>query len=381
MFRRAGRIGLIGVLLAFHGLAREPAAVAGLSAEDERIIAALPVIPAGLNQAHGLEVKRSKAILASYTFKVQTPDLTATEWLVIFPQPVTLPSQKILAAAGRPKCETTADLSPLRQPLLQARIPVENPRDADQVTLTVKVRAELFSRRLTSRHGLGPVPNPARLAEPERKLFLRRTRDFDYDRPSFQTWVTAKGLRRQAAEGEVVFARRVFQTLAGSFGYEYLGMQDRTASHVCAVGKSDCGGLSVLFATVLRSQGVPARTLAGRWAISAKAGDKVGTIEYFQEHVKAEFFATGVGWVPADLSAAVVHDKSPEKLTYFGNDKGDFLTLHFDSDLSCDTGHFGVRGMNLSQRASYWASGTGTVRDAVITEQWEVEVLPGTSYR
>jgi hypothetical protein len=37
--------------------------------------------------------------------------------------------------------------------------------------------------------------------------------------------------------------------------------------------------------------------------------------------------------------------------------------------------------MNLSQRASYWASGTGTVRDAVITEQWEVEVLPGTSYR
>jgi transglutaminase-like putative cysteine protease len=147
------------------------------------------------------------------------------------------------------------------------------------------------------------------------------------------------------------------------------------------VGKSDCGGLSVLFATVLRSQGVPTRTLVGRWANSAKANDKVGEIEYFQEHVKAEFFANGVGWVPVDVSAAVVHDKTPAKLGYFGIDRGDFLTMHFDSDLAVDTLHFGVRTINLLQGVCYWARGAGTFKDAVQRENWEVEVLPQRSFR
>lgn len=380
MLKLARRIGLVGLLLVGHGLAREAVAT-GLSAEDERIIAALPVVPPGLNQAHALEVKRSKVILATYTFKVQTPALTASEWVLIAARPVDLPSQKIGVVAGMPKGELTTDQGPLQQPLLRARIPVKDAQAASDMTWVVKTRAELYSRRLVARQSLASPPKPARLTVREHQLFLRRSREFDYDQQACQDWIASKGLKRQQAEGEVAFARRVFQFIARNFGYEYLGRQDRAASHVAAVGKSDCGGLAVLFATVLRSQGVPARTLAGRWALSAKPGERVGAIEYFQEHVKAEFFANGVGWVPVDLSSAVLHDKSPEKLDFFAADRGDFLTLHFDSDLAVDTLHFGVRTLNLLQRATYWASGTGTLKDAVMRENWQVEVLPDRTFR
>jgi hypothetical protein len=377
MFTLTAWIGFISVLLVLPGLAQEPPGETTLSAEDERLIAALPVVPPGLNQAHALEIKRSKTILATYTFTVRTPDLTAEEWILVLPQPVDLPSQNILIAAGKPKCEMIADRSLLQQPLLRARVPVGADQPADAAELVVKIRAELFSRRLVSRHALAGPVKPARLTERDRKLFLRRSGEFDYDRQTFQKWVADRGLRRPQAEGEVAFARRVFQTIAANFTYEYLGAQNRRASHVCAAGKSDCGGLSVLFATVMRSQGVPARTLAGRWAQSAKPGDKVGAVAYLQEHIKAEFFANGVGWVPVDPSAAVLHDQTPGKLTYFGTDRGDFLTLHLDNDLMVDTVHFGVRTLRLMQSAAYWATGTGTVSGAESKENWEVEVLPG----
>lgn len=372
---------LVSWLLAAPGIALEPATTTGLSAADERLIAALPVVPPGLNQAYGLEVKRSKAILATSTLTAQTPNLTTNEWVLCVAKPVDQPSQTIGVAAGQPTCETLADQSPLRQPLLRVRVPVTDAQAAHETTLVIKTRAELFSRHLVSRHALSGPAKPAQLSQRERQLFLRRSRDFDYDLKEFQDWVAGNGLKREQTEGEVVFGRRAFQLIGRNFGYEYLGQQDRAASHVCAVGKSDCGGLSVLFATVMRSQGVPARTLAGRWAISAKPGDKLGGIEYVQQHVKAEFFANGVGWVPVDLSAAVLHDKSPEKLAYFGHDRGDFLTLHFDSDLVVDTVRFGLRTVNLLQNGAYWATGTGTLKDAELRQRWEIELLPEGTFR
>jgi hypothetical protein len=381
MRKTAGKIGWLCLLLAWHGFAREPAPTGHLSAADERIIAALPKVLPGLNQAYGLEVKRSQAVLATYTFKVNAPNLVPDEWIVFVAKPVDLPSQKIGAASGKPKCEPVTDLSPLRQPLLRARIPADDAAEEREMTLVVKTRAELFSRRLVARHALPGPPKPAILSEQDRKLFLRRSRDFDYDGKGFQDWLTSTGLKRPQSEGEVAFAKRVFQHLARTCHYEYLGRQDRSASYVCASAKSDCGGMSVLFAAVMRSQGVPARTLVGRWAKSAKPDDRVGEIGYFMEHVKAEFFATSVGWVPVDVSAAVLHDKSAAKLEYFGTDRGDFLTLHFDSELAVDTLHFGVRPINLLQGGSFWVTGTGTLDDAVVRENWEVEALPGRGSR
>jgi hypothetical protein len=106
--------------------------------------------------------------------------------------------------------------------------------------------------------------------------------------------------------------------------------------------------------------------------MSANPGQRIGNVLFIQEHVKAEFFAQGVGWVPADQSSAVQYDRSPQKLLHFGNDSGNFVTFHMDSDLTFDTLFFGTKTMTLLQKASYWASGSGSFDGVTISEDWTV---------
>ncbi|MCF7675818.1 MAG: hypothetical protein K9M97_10775 [Akkermansiaceae bacterium] len=89
-----------------------------------------------------------------------------------------------------------------------------------------------------------------------------------------------------------------------------------------------------------------------------------------------------------DVASGVLHDKSPAGPEYFGNDRGDFITLHLDHDLVFDTHHFGVKRMPLLQRPTYWATGRGGFgaclkngRDrfalaALMQEHWEVKPFP-----
>ena len=120
---------------------------------------------------------------------------------------------------------------------------------------------------------------------------------------------------------------------------------------------------------------MPARVLAGRWAKSSKPGAIVGDVQYYQQHVKAEFYAERIGWVPVDLSSAVEHDHSPAGLQYFGRDQGNFLTIHIDPLVQVDTLHFGRQTFTWLQGVHYYASGKGTLRNKVIDEQWRVNWL------
>ncbi|HTU23910.1 MAG TPA: hypothetical protein VMF30_00845, partial [Pirellulales bacterium] len=92
-------------------------------------------------------------------------------------------------------------------------------------------------------------------------------------------------------------------------------------------------------------------------------------------HVKAEFHAPGVGWVPVDLSSAVESDKSPEGLKYFGHDAGDFLATHLDYDVELDTGFSGVKSVRHLQNIHYYFRGTGNVDSPTIDRTWHVETL------
>jgi hypothetical protein len=118
---------------------------------------------------------------------------------------------------------------------------------------------------------------------------------------------------------------------------------------------------------------VPARVLAGRWAKSAKPGDRVGQMKYYQEHVKAEFYADEVGWIPVDCASAVMYDTSPQELRCFGHDAGDFLVMHLDPEIEVDTLHFGKQKIAWLQGLSYWVIGTGTLDQTADTSSWVVE--------
>ena len=180
-------------------------------------------------------------------------------------------------------------------------------------------------------------------------------------------------MRRAREESDLAFARRVFLDLRAACRYEYTARMDRRASAVCKAGKSDCGGLSALLVATLRANGVPSRVLFGRWASSAVAAATLGGLPYYQTHIKAEFFAAGIGWVPVDLASGILHDRSRRGLAYFGNDPGDFLTFHIDPSLDLDTHIFGRQTVTCLQVPAYWASGPGSFEGQSIKEEWEVK--------
>src|SRR5262249_38411886 len=156
--------------------------------------------------------------------------------------------------------------------------------------------ATLWSRRLVRlRPGERKKASPPLLLDPvERRLALAQGRQFDFGAEAFRRWLDGHALRRNAGEGEVDFARRVFLAIKESFTYAFSPRMDRHASRLCAAGESDCGGMSVVFVSALRARGIPARVLVGRWAQSS-ATQLNGKV-FDQQHVKAEFYAEGVGW-------------------------------------------------------------------------------------
>jgi transglutaminase-like putative cysteine protease len=342
--------------------------------EELREINALPQVPPGLNGEFGLKTQSSGHFKARYSGTIDAPNLVASQWRLFLPKPPDLPSQKIRSVTIDPEGEAEAELSPLRRQVMHAVVPANDPVQAKKLSFSLDIQAELFARRLVTRSADMP-PAPA-VDTAERRRALRRTPMLDYQAPAVKGWMAKHDLTRGEAEGEVAFARRVFQTIARSFSYSYQNAhQDRSAAGVIQDGRSDCGGMAVLFVTVLRSQGIPARLLAGRWAQSANAGERMDQVAYFQEHVKAEFHAHGVGWIPADLSSAVLHDPSEEKTEFFGKDRGDFITFHIDPELVLDTRNFGGKPHEFLQKASYWATGLGNFDRSSQTENWTCEPI------
>jgi transglutaminase-like putative cysteine protease len=293
---------------------------------------------------------------------------------MIVPKPPDLPAQAIRNARTSPEGNVIQDLSPRHQPLFRARIQAGNESLQHEIAFQLLFDADLFSRRLVLAGNRDPAARPAAsLPEDERRLSLRPTRQIDYANKAIENWAAKVGLKDRAAEeGEIDYAHRVFQAIVATCQYEYRNEQDRAASHVAMAGRSDCGGLCNLFVALLRAHGIPARTLAGRWAFSARPGQRMGEVDYFQEHIKAEFFAQGVGWIPIDLSSATLYEGPSEKSRYFGNDPGTFVTIHLDSELTFDTIYFGSKTMNLLQKASYWVTGLGSLAGVVISENWLV---------
>ncbi len=127
----------------------------------------------------------------------------------------------------------------------------------------------------------------------------------------------------------------------------------------------------MLLVSALRANRVPARALCGRWAKSAAGNDPMMGM-----HVKTEFWAEGIGWIPCDLSSAVQFDRDGNTLRYFGDDPGDILVQHTDTDLRFDTVYFGEQGRAFVQRAAYWVRGTGASALSQERETWQVEDLP-----
>jgi transglutaminase-like putative cysteine protease len=336
------------------------------------IAALLGVCAVAEGQAYRIESAPARRVEAVLRLEVLAPRLEADQWMLFSPKPPDLPGQAVAAFEIEPRGMVVPEGSPLRQPVLLARASSAGGSNRKRLAITARYRATLMSRRLVSGGGAAIAPLPAEA----RRAALAPSALFDFESPDFQRWLAEQKLLRQPLEGEIDYARRVFLHVKQGYRYVYDSRMERKASFVCQSRASDCGGLCGVFVAAMRRHGIPARLLVGRWAQSAKPGERLGDIEYAQQHVKAEFYADGVGWVPVDPSSGVLHDRSPEGLAFFGKDPGDFLALHLDHDLLFDTVYFGRQTIRWFQSSAYWVTGTGTLDGALNRETWTVTPLP-----
>ena len=103
------------------------------------------------------------------------------------------------------------------------------------------------------------------------------------------------------SEGIVNYAFNCYNYVAAN--YEYLNPNTglHPLSQILADGGGDCGNLSTIFISLLRSKGVPARHVV---SVYANGGF----------HVWAEFMMAGYGWIPVD----VTYHQSDAEGDYFG---------------------------------------------------------------
>jgi hypothetical protein len=259
-----------------------------------------------------------KRIRATVKSAYRYPNIIAHEWMVAYPLPPEFDGQP--AARGRiqvveaPFAEPGRinDESALRQPLATLRWIPDSIEGASG--FTVEATYELTITRRTLEPGEAKL-TVAPLTRAERSVFLAPSNQFDFTSPKFRTWLQKQGLVRKKGERDLDFAHRAMEAMVDNSKYRFELLSDRSASAVCKAGWSDCGGLSTVYVSILRANGIPARCLTGRHL------KPNGT------HVRMDFYAEAVGWVPGDPAVSISSHTADAS---FGRERSDMVIMHFD---------------------------------------------------
>jgi formylglycine-generating enzyme required for sulfatase activity len=246
------------------------------------------------------------------------------------PIPPELPSQRMMSAS----------LTLVGDPTFRARQIMESGVDRRAMLVVypnvgnIHLRSGIYPRleysgTLFARHLLSGKPrNPiSQLTGDERRVYLATSSTMDFTNKGFLNWAKSQGLTRRHDEEVMQFAARVFTFIVsrGTYGGNPSSTPARRPSNVSQSLTTDCGGFSLLFTAIMRANGLPARTLFGRWSLPE-------TADSAHYHVIAEFFVDGSGWVPVDIASTILyHPKDPG--AFFGNADGQFIAFHLDTDL------------------------------------------------
>jgi transglutaminase-like putative cysteine protease len=283
-----------------------------------------------------ITITASKRVRATVKSAYRFPNMVAQEWWVAYPLPPEFPGQP--SARGRIRIDEApaaepgriADESTMRQPLATLHWFPTTFEDGQHFTVEATYDVTINCRVLEP--GLPPVPVPP-LTRAERSVFLASSSHFDFTSPIFRAWLGKQGLKRKTGERDLDFAHRAMEAMVRTHTYRFDQKSDRSASAVCKAGWSDCGGLATVYVSVLRANGIPARCLSGR------------NVKPDGPHIRLDFYADGVGWVPGDPSVAIAEESADAG---FGREPTDMVIMHFD--------------LIRFQRLYHWLQGIGAVR-------------------
>ena len=316
------------------------------------------------------EYEPAQPLTATLNLQISAPALNAAEWIIFDPVPPELEQQHlelmgIEVVGSNAKGKADHELSPEHRIVCLTRIPANIASLKSSVNVQARYKLTTSARYLRSGAARVAV---APLSVGETKVYTTESETIDFSSSPFQSWLKSKHLSRRAGETDIRFAWRVFNAIRQQYSYYYAADQNRHISKLCESNATDCGGLSWLFVGAMRANGIPARSLVGRWLKPDNENDNGST--HGQCHVKAEFFANGIGWVPIELSGAV-SAKERGALDFFGRFAGDFVTLHVDTDLMINSIYFGVSNIRNMQSPLFWVTGAGTVKGYTAQTTWQ----------
>ena len=324
---------------------------------------------AAAQPAHKLVVADAKQVSAGGTYELRDTKGNVTKWVAFVAEPPELPSQVKVATryvpAGRAVPEKSAQARKVR--LVEQNVTGEN---GALLGLKFNFELTLRSRELVELKPGEKPPTVPPLPPAERKLYLAPSAHIDYEAKAFRDWLDAKKLRRAKGESEIDLTARVLEVIRADFTYHSAADADQRASSVCKSAKTDCGGMSFALVAALRANGVPARALVGRFARSRDPNSKPGDHAYEQPHVRAEFFAAGVGWVPVDPAEARAGNNAVRE--YIGRDAGDLIVFHVDPDLLLPFPGKPREVGFLQVNAPYFAHARGAIEVALGPTNWDV---------
>ena len=307
--------------------------------------------------------RRVKAVLE---FAVEEPGGGVTDWTIVAAKAPNIDRQRDATTTLLPGGKPGADAGPLKRPVLITHI--QGQPKGTKATLTIE--ASLVATRMRPRLP-GDPPAKAELDAAAIKLYTRATETLDFKAKVFQEWLDRFKMRRGSDETDFAFAKRAFAFLRRSLAYQKEELDDFRVSTVCRTGKSDCGGMAYLYVATLRANQIPARALPGRLAQSEKPPPRAGDPPDIPRHVRAEFFAKGMGWVPVD-PALGTSDPGRGEFSWFGNDPGDLIVMHIDPDFLVDTLIVGHRPViSLQGLGCYRKGGTGAGQR--LLDHWTVK--------
>ncbi len=324
---------------------------------------------------YAVEAAAFQKVDAHVTYELHTTRFPAERWEVYLPCPPELPGQAKVTAAAGPDGKRVAEASPLARPAFRIDAPAAGTPLSRSLTVRLDVTATLMSRRLVRLDGASRPPPVPPLADAERAAYLAATPTFDHDSPAFRDWLTAHKLARRPGEDELALAARVLEEERYQYDYQFDPAEAKRASVACTKRMADCGGMVFVFVAALRANGVPARALVGRLAKPRAAGSKAGEIGYDRPHVRAEFWADGVGWVPVDPNAVQADRRRPVR-SFLGTDPGDLLVLHADADFLFPVDGRTERAAFLQLSPFYRAAGPGPPDPSAGPTGWAVRVTP-----
>lgn len=307
------------------------------------------------------------AIKATLNYTSNVPAYNLLEADLYIPNPPSFARQTIMSASVTTDPDpqfnrVESDLNKIHHSIIETDINTIQHENGFKAALTINAVINQIVLVDIPQGQARPTVKP--LSYDEYLLALRTTKMFDYNNPAFKQWLDENNLHPTLNETRLDFAKRVYIFIENHFQYYYDKNWNRAATNTIATGKTDCGGFSILFSSVMRYHGIPARALVGRWAISGNA------VNPYQSHVKSEFYLDNIGWVPLDVTSGVSFHTSSDDVRFFAREPGNFITFYIDPGIIVNT-FYGLKNMPFLQSFVYWVKSLGDFSD-VSSETWTV---------